>query len=327
MPFDPVNYPKQVEKRKERNKNLKERRRIAARKNITPMDTLDLPDKPASIEREQDGNIDFLQDLLAEDLLDPEVKSELNLVIEDYEQKHGELERVSEYRLQASADRTALGAPMPCKYNWNELRRFYILGIREKTEEGHYISRTYTKQEFADKFNIPITVLKERMRLDKWAELREAYLLKIDEINVGQELNIYARENNEAEIAAMNAAGKLAHLLDVWIEHNFGEVLDIKQSIFKNKFAKVIYDVEQQEYRELDPRDSIDLDKLHKGIKIAREIYDLQEKITKKYEHLAPHTDELAKKQGKLSESQRKTKLEAIKAQLETLIKEKAMNN
>jgi hypothetical protein len=172
------------------------------------------------------------------------------------------------------------------KYNWTELRKHWVLGKRIQLEDGTFASEDYTYKEFAEKFEVNFTTLRDKVHKDKWQHLRKAYLARVNERNIGQELGLYVQENYQAEIAAVNACNKLGVVLDRYIEHKFGEVLDASEDLDNPNYLSE----ETKEYMNMVNNKTgtpIFLNEVKEAITVASNIYKLQRQI---YEN-APKED------------------------------------
>jgi hypothetical protein len=158
--------------------------------------------------------------------------------------------------------------------NWTLLREQYILGKRKQLEDGTWISEDYTYNQIAKDYGIALQTIKNKGSQESWSKLRKAYLARVNNLNIGQQLSLYTTANYQAEIAAMNACNKLGVVLDRYIENKFGDILDSSEDINSTGRENNISHVNMQELKD--------------AIKTASDIYQLQRKI---YDN-APDTDQ-----------------------------------
>lgn len=157
--------------------------------------------------------------------------------------------------------------------NKDTLRLKFVLGKRRQLEDGTWVSEDYTHREFAEEYGLSKYYVDQIASQEAWHKLRKAYLARVSDINIGQELSLYTTENFQAEISAINACNKLGVVLDKYIDTKFGDILDAANSTDTNI---------------PDEAAGVNVNELKEAINVAKEIYTLQRKI---YEN-APKTGE-----------------------------------
>lgn len=192
--------------------------------------------------------------------------------------------------------------------NWDIIKRDYILGKRKQLEDGTWITEDYTYSELRDKYQLKsLGTLKNKAAKDSWTGLRKAYLSRVNQNNIGQELGLYTTENFQAEITSINICNKLGLLANKYIEDKYGEVLD------------KLNDTDSDD--SIDKVTVIDLKDLQDSVKVITEVYNLQKRI---YDS-APKTDqtvidEMSKKRKYRTSQQREQKINELKTKLQVLM-------
>lgn len=207
-------------------------------------------------------------------------------------------------------------------YNWSEIRKHFVLGKRTQLEDGSWISEDYTLKELSQKFGVKYDYLRYKSASESWSKLRKAYLARVNKINIGQELGLYTQENYQAEIAAMNACNKLGNVLDKFIEHKFGEILEDNEDIDSDGTEASDKITELMSAVNRNTGTPIFITELKEAVKVAGDIYNLQRKI---YEN-APKTEietieKITNKPKFKTEHERRTKIQQLQAKLSNVLK------
>lgn len=206
--------------------------------------------------------------------------------------------------------------------NWSIIRQHYVLGKRKQLEDGSWISEDYTYRELCSKFSnqelgvkINYNTLKNVASQQNWTKLRKAYLARVNQINIGQELGLYTQENYQAEISAVTACNKLGTVLDRYIEYKFGDILECDEDTDStdNYSEESIYQMESVNKA----GSPIFLAEIKEAVNVAKEIYNLQRKI---YDN-APKTEmeiieTLSTKPKFRSDKERQAKIAQLSAKL-----------
>lgn len=150
-----------------------------------------------------------------------------------------------------------------------------------------------------------------------WSKYRKAYLARVNQINIGQELGLYTQENYQAQIAAINACNKLGTVLDKFIEYKFGDILEMSEDVTDDG-TEVPEEISNQ-MREVNRATGtpVLLAEIKDAVKVVTDIYNLQQKIYKD----APKGDaeiieELSTKPRFRTEQERHAAIARLEAQL-----------
>lgn len=202
-------------------------------------------------------------------------------------------------------------------YNWSDVRKHFVLGKRIQLADGSFVSEDYTLKELALKFGISYNYLRYKSSCEKWSKLRKAYLIRVNQINVGQELGLYTQENYQGEIAAMNACNKLGVVLDRYIEYKFGEILESAEDLDTDGKSMSEELETQMMAVNRNTGTPIFITELKETVKVANDIYNLQRKV---YEN-APKTEmeiieRITNKPKFKTEKERQAKIKQLQAKL-----------
>ena len=207
-------------------------------------------------------------------------------------------------------------------YNWSDIRKAYILGNRVQLEDGTWVSEDCSLKDIAQKFGVNYNYLRNKASTESWSKIRRAYLARVTQTNIGQELGLYTQENYQAEIAAMNACNKLGIVLDKYIDHKFADILENNEDI--NHDDRDISEELEAKLNAVNRNTGtpIFVTELKEAIKVASDIYNLQRKI---YEN-APkaETDIIEKITNKpkfKSEKDRQAKIQQLQAKLSGVLR------
>lgn len=186
---------------------------------------------------------------------------------------------------------------------WKTIQQHYILGKRKQLEDGIWVSEDYSPRELADKFEVKINTLKSKITQGNWVALRKAYLLRVNQINIGQELGLYAQVNYQSEIAALNFCNKLGIVLDKYMEQNFGDILDNSDNVNSDGSEE-----SEKPIRMSDLKDAIN---------VATEVYKLQRKVFDNApQDAAEELTRLSSKQRMRSPQERLAKIKQLEAKI-----------
>lgn len=207
-------------------------------------------------------------------------------------------------------------------HNWSEVRKYFVLGKRVQLEDGSWVSEDYSLKELSLKFGVNYEYLRKKSSNESWGKIRKAYLARVNQINIGQELGLYTQENYQAEIAAMNACNKLGIVLDKYIDHKFGDILDNNEDVDCDG-SEVGESIE--EHMRMVNRASgapVLMTELKEAIKVASDIYSLQRKV---YDN-APKTEmeiieKMTNKPKFKNEKERTAKIQQLQAKLSGVLK------
>lgn len=208
------------------------------------------------------------------------------------------------------------------QYNWSEIRQAYILGNRVQLEDGTWVSEDCTLKDIAIKFGVNYNYIRVKAANESWSKIRRAYLARVNQSNIGQELGLYTQENYQAEIAAMNACNKLGIVLDKYIDHKFSDILETTEDI--NSLDSDISEELEAKLNAVNRNTGtpIFVTELKEAIKVASDIYTLQRKI---YDN-APKTDmevieKITNKPKFKNEKERQAKIQQLQAKLSGVLK------
>lgn len=230
-----------------------------------------------------------------------------SIVPEEYERGY---ESTLEQRKSSTTRRSI--SPRAREINWSEIRRHYVVGKHKQLDDGMWVTEDYTYKELGEKFQVNLNSIKKKASTESWTKLRKAYLARVNNKNITQELGLYTTENYQAEISAMNACNKLGVVLDHYIEANFRDILEAVDDTSITDSA--------------DRVDApIDIKSITEAVKVAKEIYGLQRQI---YEN-SPKTEmeiieELTNKPKYRTQRERDAAIVRLKASLEEKLALKA---
>lgn len=207
-------------------------------------------------------------------------------------------------------------------YNWSEIRKHFVIGKRTQLEDGSWITEDYTLKELAQKFGVKYDYLRYKSSSESWSKLRKAYLARVNQVNIGQELGLYTQENYQAEIAAMNACNKLGVVLDRYIEHKFGDILETSENTESDGTDVSDELASQMNVVNRTTGTPVFITELKEAIKVASDIYTLQRKI---YDN-APKTEvevieKITNKPKFKNEKERQAKIQQLQAKLSGVLK------
>lgn len=209
-------------------------------------------------------------------------------------------------------------------FNWSEIRKTFVLGKRKQTTDGTWISENYTLKEIAEKFGVGYYYLKQKSASEGWSKLRKAYLARVNEVNVGQELGLYTSENYQSEINAINACNKLSAVLNSYIEYKFGSIIDHCEDINSLDGEGLPENIERQmNVINQNTGMPVFINEIKEAVKVTTDIYKLQRTV---YENSPQANTELVEnlmknKKTFKNEQQRKAKLTELQAKLSVLLK------
>lgn len=153
--------------------------------------------------------------------------------------------------------------------NWSEIRKKYIQGKIVRREDGTVYTEDYTYKELAAEYEIDVNWLKQKGAKEKWRSYREAYLAKLDEINLGEDLGLYSTAEYLAEVNTINACQKLTAILDTFLEAKFGDILDLSEVPNKTFSEEDIETISK----------GVSLTELKDAVRIVTDIYKIQKEI------------------------------------------------
>jgi hypothetical protein len=207
--------------------------------------------------------------------------------------------------------------------NWTELRKHYILGKRLQLEDGTWVSEDYTYAQLCEKFSAPgceikYNTLKTVARQQGWVKLRKAYLMRVNEVNIGMELGLYTQENFQAEVSAMSACDKLGTVLDKYIEHRFGDILEAAEDVGSTGLETLSEDaLAAMSKVNQNTGIPIFLNEVKEAVRVASDIYTLQRKIhDNRPQTESEILEELQSKPKFRDENERQAKIAQLEARL-----------
>jgi hypothetical protein len=166
-------------------------------------------------------------------------------------------------------------------WNWELLKKKYVLGKRVQLEDGSYATQDYTYRELSEEYQISYDYLKQKAAKEKWFQLRQAYVARVTKRNAGHELNMYTQENYQGEVRALDVCDKLGIVLDKFIQHKFGEVLDVELDLVDGPDKKAVENNVTGVLSRLNPVTGMPLilSELKEAVNVTKEIYGLQKRI------------------------------------------------
>lgn len=161
---------------------------------------------------------------------------------------------------------------------WEIVRKHYILGDRKQLDTGGYASEHIGYRKLAALYNIVPNNLIAKARKEGWYKLREAYLARVNEKNIGLELSFYTSENYQSEVATTNATDKLSKVLDAFIDTRYKAILEADD--IDNLDEESRLEIENQFTRvNNNTGTSVFIKELQDTIKVAQSIYELRAKV------------------------------------------------
>ena len=154
-----------------------------------------------------------------------------------------------------------------------------MVGERVQLSDGSWVSERINLRDLAKHYGVGYQTVVNRSAKENWVKLREAYLAKVQERNVGLELSFYTQENFTNETTAMNSAQKLGKVLETYIDTKYGKILDANNSLEDRHLED---DEElQREFNRVNNNTgmSVFINELQSAVKVAESIYTLQRKI------------------------------------------------
>jgi hypothetical protein len=159
-----------------------------------------------------------------------------------------------------------------------------VVGERVQLADGSWCSESISQRKLAEKYGIPQSTIVARATREKWSNLRKAYLMKVTEEGIGEDLNLYEDNQNVSEIQALNAVEKLGKVLGTYIDSRYSAILEANERI--DGRVELTEDVEAELSRvNTNTGIPVFINELNNAVKVTRDIYDLSRKI---YEN-SPH--------------------------------------
>ena len=160
------------------------------------------------------------------------------------------------------------------KHAWESIRRTFILGEKHSLKDGTVVNKDYSLAEVARLFNVNYGTLKSRAKREGWSRSRAAYLSRVSPNNLGNDLGYYDEESSTAEARAFAASNKLGTVLDKYINHRYGEILECDD----------IYNLDESVQRRLAEVNTntgrpVFISELKEAIEVASNIYKLHRTI------------------------------------------------
>jgi hypothetical protein len=209
------------------------------------------------------------------------------------------------------------------KYNWTELRKAYVLGNRKQLPDGTFVSEDVSLTEIAKRYGAEPSYIRKRAAQEGWRDVRKAYLARVNQLTTGKELSLYTEEAYQSERATANISHKLGAILDLYIESEFGELLDIVGNVEEQEISEVMKEKMGAVNRNTGVPVFITI--LKESVKVASDIYKLQVEVQKNAPE--PDVNELAasvkkdKKKEFKNDKARVNKIAELTARLSSVLK------
>lgn len=201
--------------------------------------------------------------------------------------------------------------------SWDTIRKHYVVGNRVQLQDGSWVTEKVTLPELAKHYNINLNTLRGKSKKENWAKLRDAYVAKVQERNLGVELSFYTQENFNNESIAMNSAQKLGKVLETYIDTKYSKILDAADSL---EDSEIESDEElQREFSRVNNNTGINIfiAELQNAVKVADSIYTLQRKIySNAQEEDTLDLNDILKKPKFKNDRERETKLNLLRQKL-----------
>ena len=172
--------------------------------------------------------------------------------------------------LHGNVRRTKLPGKIDRDVPWSELRRQYIIGKVEQLEDGSWVTKDYDFKEIAEKYNITPARVYRKAKQEGWRNYRQAYLARIDELSLGEDLGLYNTVNYFAEAATLQACKKLASVVDSFIESKYGDILDVLEDTSR--------ELDEEDREEIASK--VDIKEFKEATDVIQRIYKMQRDIT-----------------------------------------------
>lgn len=154
---------------------------------------------------------------------------------------------------------------------WDLIRQEFIRGKITKLEDGTYTTNDYSLKELANNYEVNYFKLCEVARQQNWKRYRQAYLSRIEDITLQEELGYIDVAEYSAEVNTLNACDKISAIVDTYIESRFGQLLDLTEDT-ENEFS-------EEDIEEIVGQ--VDLVELKDAMKLVSDMYKLQKQVTK----------------------------------------------
>lgn len=192
-----------------------------------------------------------------------------------------------------------------------------MVGDRVQLKDGSWANEKITLTELARHYNLSNSSVKSKAKKENWGKLREAYIARVQERNMGLELSFYTQENFDNETTAMNSAQKLNRVLETYIDTKYATILKASDSLEDMHIEDD--EVIQTEFNRVNNNTgvSVFITELQSTVKVAESIYNLQRKIYVNAQEEDPlDISDITKKPKYKNERERETKLNQLRQRL-----------
>lgn len=193
-----------------------------------------------------------------------------------------------------------------------------MVGRKEQLPNGSWVSNKINFTDLAQIYGVSYNKLLERSKRENWALLRKAYLHQLEKQRLGVDLGIYAQESYESEVFALNAATRLSHVVDAYIQYKYSNVLE---KLDKIGSELTVDELDEETREELDAVNRatgtpLFLDGVQRAVKILSDVYNLQRKVYDNAPKGIEMLEEVESKETKLTPAERAKKIKELEAKL-----------